>query len=80
MNKDFPCGVPFVFKMLVACIAVQTIILAYTVNRNAERRGTTVVISTSREGGTERGASCPRQPDPMVSFKVNPQPLNEKVV
>lgn len=80
MNEDFPCGVPFVLKMLVACIAVQTIMLAYTVNRNAERRGTTVVISTSREGGPERGASCPQPRNPMVSLKINPELLNEKVI
>jgi len=63
-------------KMLVACIAVQTVMLAYTVTRSAERHGTTIVILTSREGGPERGASCPRPRDHMVSFKVNPQPLN----
>ena len=80
MNEDLPRGVPFVLKMLVACIAVQTIMLAYTITRSAERRGTTIVISTSSEGGPERGASCPQPRDPMVSLKINPQLLNEKVI
>jgi hypothetical protein len=80
MTTDSSREAPFVLKMLVACIAVQTIMLAYTITRSAERRGTTVVISTSREGGPERGASCPRPRDPMVSFTVNPLPLKEKVI
>ena len=80
MNEDLPRGVPFVLKMLVACIAVQTIMLTYTITRSAERRGTTIVISTSREGGPERGASCPQPRNPMVSLKINPQLLNEKVI
>jgi len=80
MTADSPREAPFVLKMLVACIAVQTIMLAYTITRSAERRGTTVVISTSRQGEPERGASCPRPRDHMVRFKANPQPFNEKVI
>jgi hypothetical protein len=78
MSAESPREAPFVLKVLVACIAVQTFMLAYTITRSAERRGTTVVISTSGEGGPERGASCPGPRDPMVSFTVKPGPLEEK--
>ena len=66
-------------KMLTACIAMQTIMLTYTVAKGAEHRGITVVISTSREGGPERGASCPQPRNPLVRLDVNAEPFNEKV-
>jgi len=80
MSADSPREVPFVLKVLVACIAMQTVMLAFSITRSAERRGTTVIISTSRADGPERGASCPRPRDPMVSFKSNPRPLKENPI
>ena len=67
-------------KMLAACIAMQTVITTYTIAKGAEHRGTTVVVSTSRESGPERGASCPQPRNPLVRLDLDPQPLNEKVI
>lgn len=67
-------------KMLTACIAIQTVIITYTIAKGAEHRGTTVVISTSRESGPERDASCPQPRNPLVRLDLDPQPLNEKVI
>lgn len=59
MNEDFPCGVPLVLKILVACIAVQTIMLTYNTTKSAERRGSTIIISTGRKDDSEGRAACP---------------------
>lgn len=67
-------------KMLTLCIAMQTVIIMYNIAKGAEHRGTTVVISTSRESGPERGVSCPQPRNPLVRLDLDPQPLNEKVI
>ena len=67
-------------KMLTACIAMQTVMIMYTIAKGAEYRGTTVVISTSRESGPERGASCPKPRNLPVRLDLNSQPFNEKVI
>ena len=79
MKKESTREVPFMLKMLTACIAMQTVVITYTIAEAAEHRGTTVVVSTSRDSGPERGASCPQPRNPLVRLDLNPEPLNEKV-
>lgn len=59
MTADSPQRAPFVLKILAACIAVQTIMLTYSITKSAERRGSTIIISTERKDDSESRAACP---------------------